>query len=92
MQHKMELVLLCLSRGRGFLFNFLGPTLAPPSVPSQAWPHSLCAAFQAGPFLALSPWPLQPHHPAVLGQGRSSIAPLLGLLPVSSSSGRTVFV
>ena len=27
MQHKMELVLLCLFRGRGFLLNFLGPTV-----------------------------------------------------------------
>ena len=26
MQHKMELVLLCLSRGGGFLSNFLSPT------------------------------------------------------------------
>ena len=27
--HKMELVLLCLSRGRGFLLDFLGPTFPP---------------------------------------------------------------
>ena len=37
MYHKMESVLLCLSLGRGFLLNFLGPTLAahatgPPSA------------------------------------------------------------
>ena len=32
-KHKMELVLLCLSRGRRFLLDFLGPTLK--------WDHHL---------------------------------------------------
>ena len=27
LEHKMESVLLCLSRGKGFLLKFLGPTL-----------------------------------------------------------------
>ena len=37
MYHKMESVLLCLSLGRGFLLNFLGPTLAAhaPGPPSS---------------------------------------------------------
>ena len=55
MQHKMELVLLCLSRGRGFLLNFLGPTFPPFSEDPMQDPIMVLGFGRKKQWLALSP-------------------------------------